>query len=370
VWLLRGVVPTPGALFGALSRAGRLRQQVKLNRGNITARRDLATIYLDVLRPRRALELLEEGLALSPDDPELLYLAGLSLHRVGRHEEALGRLLRALEKDQRLRHGQPYFAAGQTLLSLGRWDDAADAFERYLDFNGSDVAAHTSLARAYAGGGDASATEKWLLEGLRTWHGLSGALKRRQLGAFLRAEWARVTLLKQPIAIAIALGSTVVAAYGVGAGYPLVARWFAPSESAQVRVRQAMKQCGSQRTGDFEGQYEIVGDVADEPGQDAGVSALRIRADRVEIPQGAEVSLEYCLSKVLSRKPGSLHAEAVVRFPHVEGPLELSGEGSEDIARSLLYDVRLDRGSTHTRLRLAPLSDPLAAMTFDLRRKD
>jgi tetratricopeptide (TPR) repeat protein len=315
---------------------------------------------------------LEEGLALSPDDAELLYLAGLSLHRAGRHEEALARLLRALEKDQRLRHGLPYFAAGQTLLSLKRWDDAADAFERYLDFNGSDVAAHTSLSRAYAGAGNASAAQRWLLDGLRTWHGLSGASKRRQLGAFLRAEWARVTVLKQPLAIVVTLGLVLAAAYGARAGYPLLASAFAPSESAQLRARQAMKQCGSQRTGDFEGDYEIVDPdrAMEPPASEGGGSVVRIRADGLEIPQAAEVSVQYCLSKVLSRKPGSLHAEAIVRFPHAEGSLELSDVGSEELASSLLYDVRLDRGSTHTRLRLAPLGDPLSAMTLDLRRRD
>src|SRR6185369_17886617 len=154
-----------------------------VNRANITARRDLATIYLDVLRPRRALPLLEEGLALSPDDVELLYLHGLALHRAGRHEEALPQLLTAIEKDQRLRHGMPYFVAGNVLLALKRWDDAADAFERYLDFNSSDVAAHTQLSRAYAGSGDAQAARKWLRSGLQTWGGLPGAMKRRQFGA-------------------------------------------------------------------------------------------------------------------------------------------------------------------------------------------
>lgn len=252
LWLLRGVVPTPGALFGALSRAGRLRQQVQLNRGNVTARRDLATIYLDLLRPRRALELLQEGLTWSPEDPELLYLAGVALHRVRRHEEALGVLLRALEKDARLRHGLPYFAAGQTLLALERWDDAADAFERYLDFNGSDVAAHTHLARAHAGADDQDAARKWLLEGLRTWHGLTGALKRRQLGAFLRAQWARVVVLKQPAAIAATLGLALMGVYGAFAAYPLVVNVFRPSESLEARVRQAQSRCGAERTGEFE----------------------------------------------------------------------------------------------------------------------
>ena len=193
VWLLRKVLPPPGALFGALSRLGRLREQVRLNRGNITARRDLATIYLSLLRPRRAHELLEEGLKLAPGDAELLYLNGLALQRAGEHQRALEQELLALERDASVRHGQAYAVAGDALLALERWEDAADAFERYIDFNGSDVGAHVRLARAHARRKDAPAARKSLQEGIATWYGLPAAMKRRQLGAFLNAQWARLS---------------------------------------------------------------------------------------------------------------------------------------------------------------------------------
>ena len=101
--VLRRFIPAPGALLRLFGRARSLRAQVQVNRANITARRDLAVIYLDARRARSALPLLEEGLALSPNDPELLYLYGLSLHRVGRHEAALEPLVRAVEIDPRVR---------------------------------------------------------------------------------------------------------------------------------------------------------------------------------------------------------------------------------------------------------------------------
>jgi hypothetical protein len=56
--LARGLLPAPGALFGALGRAGRVRESVKVNRANVTARRDLATVYLSLLQPRRDIPLL------------------------------------------------------------------------------------------------------------------------------------------------------------------------------------------------------------------------------------------------------------------------------------------------------------------------
>lgn len=365
MWLVRSWVPTPGALFGAMSRAGRLREQVRVNKANVTARRDLATIYIDVLRPRKALPLLEEGLTLAPDDAELLFLYGLALHRAGRHEDALSRLLLAIEKDARLRHGMPYFVAGQALLGLKRWDDAADAFERYLDFNSSDVAAHTHLARAYAGSKDVAGAQKWLLAGLETWHALPGSLKRRQFGAYLKGQWARVAVLKQPAAIAVfvlllALGGAVARA-----SYPLVASLWGPSRSDQivVRAREASRQCGKHSTGEFAGRYESSEAETPEVKNQIVIGSDRIRfATDEEGEQGSE----WCLTRVVSRSAGSLHAEAMMQLgPHGNGEL-LDVVPDPSVVAGLLYDIRLDRGAKVTRLRMAPVTEPLSATAFDL----
>lgn len=362
LWLLRGVVPPPGALFGALSRAGRLREQVRVNRANITARRDLATIYLDLLRPRRAVPLLEEGVALAPDDAELLYLLGLALHRAGRHQDALPRLLAAIERDQRLRHGMPYFVAGGVLLALKRWDDAVDAFERYLDFNSSDVAAHTQLARAHAGQGDRAGARQWLLAGLETWHGLPGAMKRRQFGAYLKGQWARVTLLKQPLAIAVAV---LLAAGLVTAGialFPKVVHAWRGDSGPAARARLAVVACGSQQFGDFAGKYQVVAAPQTEElsGAEVELASGRIRMKEVD----------YCLSQIIERQADSLHAEAVLlhRIEPEEAPSEVTFVADDDVAEAMLYDVRLNREGERLRLRLAPIATPWAAQSLLLRR--
>jgi tetratricopeptide (TPR) repeat protein len=369
LWLVRGFLPPPGALFGALGRAGRLRQQVRLNRANITARRDLATIYLSLLRPRRALPLLEDALALAPDDAELLYLYGVALHRSGQHEQGLLRLLSAIEKDPRLRHGHPYFVAGEALLALERWDDAADAFERYLDFNSSAVAAHTQLARAYAGSKDAEAARKWLLGGLQTWHALPGAMKRRQLGAYLKAQWARVSVLKDPGAIVVALVLLGLCVGGVLAAYPLITGLWQPDEDRieqmRERVRRSVALCGTQQTGEFAGSY------AASP-QTEQFSDFRIERDR--IVSGRGLVQEFCLTKVIEQKPDMLHAEAVLRWHQVQRAAD-SDATPEDPANAeaarfaALFDIRLDRGADFTSFSYAPQGHPLAARRVRLPRQ-
>ena len=392
LWLLRGLLPPPGALFGALGRAGRLRQQVRLNRANITARRDLATIYLRLLRPGRALPLLEEGLQLAPDDAELMYLYGLALHRAGRHDDALLQLLAAIEKDARLRHGHPYFVAGDTLLALGRWDDAADAFERYLDFSSSDVVAHTSLARAYAGAGDGARARKWLLAGILTWHALPAPMKRRQLGAYLGAQWARISVLKDASALAVLLVLGLAGAGAASAAYPFVARLWRPDDQQQMlqHMLQSAARCGTQQTGDFAGHYAATPDVPDDPRQ-LGVSKVSARArrrwqkamaeqyvdfriERDRIVSGRQVVQEFCLTKVLERRAGELHAEAIARWRENDAAqagaaAEAEPPGQSDAAPGQLVDLRLTRGAESTRLSFAPLDQPLAQTLVTLRRE-
>jgi tetratricopeptide (TPR) repeat protein len=129
-FVLRRYIPDPGALWRALSRAGSLKRQVAVNAANITARRDLAQLYLDLLRPRAALKLLDEARERAPDDSELLFLTGMALHRAGRHEDALDPLVRAVDMRPSLRYGMPYQVAGDALLALGRNEEAIDAYER------------------------------------------------------------------------------------------------------------------------------------------------------------------------------------------------------------------------------------------------
>jgi hypothetical protein len=255
--------------------------------------------------------------------------------------------------------GAPYLVAGGVLLALQRWDDAADAFERYLDFNGSDVGAHTQLARAYAGQGDTAAARKWLWAGLQTWHGLPGAMKRRQLGAYLKAQWARVTLLKDATAIVVAvlLGAGLAAA--AVSLYPMISSlWRSDEDDFVARARAAAKACGSQRTGAFAGLYQVETDAGE------GASVV-IGTDRIQLGPA-----EYCLSRVIARKPESLHAEAIVRYraePGDEDSRELPIENDEQ-ARAFLYDVRIHRGRDRARLRLAPVAQPMAATSLSLRR--
>src|SRR5215468_2298452 len=88
-FVLRPFLPDPFVLARTWGRIRALDAQIAANPANVSARRDLAVLWLERLRPRRALTLLDEARARTPADAELLYLTGVARFRCGDAEGAL-----------------------------------------------------------------------------------------------------------------------------------------------------------------------------------------------------------------------------------------------------------------------------------------
>jgi len=201
-WMLAGVVvffvlrpflPDPWVVARTWGRIRALDAQISANPANVTARRDLAVIWLERLRPRRALELLDEARRRHPDDAELLYLTGLARLRSGDAEGALAPLVRAVEIDPRVRFGEPYLVAAEALASLDRLEEAEDALDRYTDVSSSSLEGWVRLADVRKRRGDAKGAGEALNEALATWKQVPGYRRRGEFGWLLRAYWARLS---------------------------------------------------------------------------------------------------------------------------------------------------------------------------------
>lgn len=221
-WLLLGIVvffllrrwlPDPSVYLRTLGRIRGLESAREANPDNVTARRDLARLYLERGRPRKALVYVEEAQRRAPDDAELSYLHGVCLQRTGRHEEALGPLVRAVDLDPRLAFGEPYRWAAEALAALGRLDQAEDAWLRYLDVSSSSVDARVRLAGVLARAGRRKEAAERVDEAIRTHRELPGFAARKQLGARVSAEVARVTIKREPAAIVVALVLSALAVF-------------------------------------------------------------------------------------------------------------------------------------------------------------
>ena len=170
--------------------AGRLRsleQQVQLNPANATARAQLAEIWLEKRRPRRAIPLLEQALERG-DAPELRYLLGLAHLRAGEAQQALEPLAAALARDQKVRYGAAYLAIADALVAVNRLDEGIEAYERYVKINTSSLEGYLKLARARHRHGDDKGAEAARKEALDTYRVLPPFQRRKQLLWWLRAK--------------------------------------------------------------------------------------------------------------------------------------------------------------------------------------
>lgn len=191
-WLLRRYIPDPVVWLRTAGRIRALRSQIVANPANVTARRDLARIYLERLRPGRALALLDEARKRNPDDAELLFLTGLARFKTGDAAGALDPIVQAVDLEPRLLFGEPYLVAAQALAALERYEEAEDSLERFVETNSSSIEGHTRLALVRRKRGDRDGARRALHEALTTWDQVPRFKRRRELSWWLRAQLCRV----------------------------------------------------------------------------------------------------------------------------------------------------------------------------------
>jgi tetratricopeptide (TPR) repeat protein len=186
-FLARRWLPDPFLFLRYQSRIGSLQTEVSANPGNVTARRDLARIWLEKHRPRRALPLLAEALARDPEAKELRYLQGLAQLFAGEPAAAVETFIALVQGDPAFRYGEAYLRAGDALIALERWDDADDALERFARINSSSIEGRYKRARVKAARKDADGRRDAVRDLREVWRALPSFQRRHQLGWYVRA---------------------------------------------------------------------------------------------------------------------------------------------------------------------------------------
>jgi tetratricopeptide (TPR) repeat protein len=185
--LFRRWLPDPYLFFKYSGRIASLRTDIETNPHNATARRELALIYLEKRRPGTAVKLLREALALDPDEAYLRYLLGRALVSSGKPEAALPELGAALQKEPRLAYGEPHLLSGDALAKLGRYEEAEQAYARFVKSNSSSVEGRTKLGLARDRRGDQAGARAAFADARSTFRQLPGFQKRKQWWWRLRA---------------------------------------------------------------------------------------------------------------------------------------------------------------------------------------
>lgn len=196
IYVLRRMrwLPDPYLWLKHAGRVRRLKGEIAQNAENVTARRDLARIWLEKRRPRRAIKLLEEARRREPDNAELAFLLGKAQLQSGHAEESLPFLVESAQKNERIYYGEAYLLAGRALLQLRRAPEAEDALDRYHAINSSSVEGQVLLAIARREQGDKPGADKAMHEALDTFSQVPGFRRRAELLWWLRANLMRVGL--------------------------------------------------------------------------------------------------------------------------------------------------------------------------------
>jgi predicted Zn-dependent protease len=188
VWLLRRWIPDPVLYFKHAGHVRRLQNEIRANADNVTARRDLAKIWLTKKRPRRAITLLDEARRRDPQSEELSLLLGKALLAVGRAEEALPLLVDSAMKNERHMYGEAYLVAGTALYKLRRYAEAEDALTRYLGINTSTVEGRVMMACARRELKDADGARQATRDALDTFAHVPRFRRRAEWRWYLRAR--------------------------------------------------------------------------------------------------------------------------------------------------------------------------------------
>jgi tetratricopeptide (TPR) repeat protein len=185
--LARRWLPDPFLILKHGGRVRSLQADVMTNPGNVTARRDLAKIWLEKHRPWRALPLLAEAMARDPGSLELLYLSGVCHLLAGQHEKALAELLSVIHREPGFQYGEAYLRAADALMALGRWEDADDALERFIKINSSSLEGCYKRVRVCKARKDADGARKARDDLRDVWRTLPSFQRRKQLGWYMRS---------------------------------------------------------------------------------------------------------------------------------------------------------------------------------------
>jgi tetratricopeptide (TPR) repeat protein len=180
-------LPDPFLFLKHHGRVRSLQADTDTNASNVTARRDLAKIWLEKHRPWRALPLLDQAIARDPDSLELLYLSGVAHLLAGNHEKAVTALVTVVHREPNFLYGEAYLRAADALMALGRWDDADDALERHVKINSSSLEGRFKRVRVCKARKDVEGMRKAQSDLRDVWRALPSYQRRKQLGWYLRS---------------------------------------------------------------------------------------------------------------------------------------------------------------------------------------
>jgi hypothetical protein len=174
------ILPDPIQGFGRTKRARRLARTIDHNPHDRRARRELADIYVQQRRFKKADEMIRYNLEAGEEDPSTLFVAGVAKAGLRDRSSAESLLERLREKEPGYRMNVIDLELGRMYLALGEYEPAATSLERLCQARPGSVEGKALLARALRKQGELDRAKEVAAQAWKDYASAPGFQRRKE----------------------------------------------------------------------------------------------------------------------------------------------------------------------------------------------
>lgn len=186
-----GQSPNPLPFLQERREIAELRSTLDTNPENAAAHNDLGRILALKGKFSEADPHMEKAYARSPESAETTFFHGYVLLALGKEQEGLPLIRKALEVKATLRYGEPYLLTGTIYFNEGRFEEAVSWLEQFTKMNTDSVEGYYKLGRSYAELGRRKEATKALRDAADAYRQAPRFIRRAQGPWNRKAKWYR-----------------------------------------------------------------------------------------------------------------------------------------------------------------------------------
>jgi tetratricopeptide (TPR) repeat protein len=160
-------------------RLSRLKEELRMNPHHTTTKLDIARIYMEQKKYEAARELLLQVAAVMEDSAEVLSELGICELRLGRLAEGERYILDALERNPRVKYGEPYLRMGEAFAAQEP-EKAIRYLKQFREVQSSSCEAYYRLGQLYRQLGRNEEARRAFLETVELYRGLPKYKRRHE----------------------------------------------------------------------------------------------------------------------------------------------------------------------------------------------
>lgn len=143
-----GLFPSLVKPFQRSRQIGRLRQSIRINPHDTSAKHELARLYMERKKYNDALELMREVQPILRESSDVLAAMGICMLKLQQLEQGEQLILQAVERNPRVMYGEPYLQLGEA-LARHQPDRAIHYIEQFRTIHSSSCLGFYRLGQAY-----------------------------------------------------------------------------------------------------------------------------------------------------------------------------------------------------------------------------